>query len=93
MHVDAVVWATGYRPDYAWLDVPGAVLDGQVIHERGISPAPGLSFLGLPWQHSRGSALLGFVHDDAAHLAERIQDLSSSRPTEPADIPSRQPYP
>jgi putative flavoprotein involved in K+ transport len=72
LDVDAVVWATGYRPDHAWLDVPGAVRDGQVVHERGISPVPGLHFLGLPWQYTRGSALLGFVKDDAAWLTERL---------------------
>ena len=37
-----------------------------------MTAAPGLCFLGLSWQHSRGSALLGFVDDDAAHLADRI---------------------
>jgi putative flavoprotein involved in K+ transport len=78
LDVDAVVWATGYRPDYAWLDVPGAVADGQVVHERGISPVPGLHFLGLPWQYTRGSALLGFVKDDAAWLAERLAAESAA---------------
>jgi putative flavoprotein involved in K+ transport len=72
LDVDAVVWATGYRPDYAWLDIPGALRDGQVLHSRGISPVPGLHFLGLPWQYTRGSALLGFVKDDASWLAERL---------------------
>src|SRR3954447_1776174 len=72
LQVDAVVWATGYRPDHAWLDVPGALADGQVRHERGVSPVPGLFFLGLPWQHTRGSALLGFVKDDAGWLAGRL---------------------
>ncbi|WP_245753340.1 flavin-containing monooxygenase [Geodermatophilus ruber] len=64
-----VVWATGFRPDWRWLDVPDAVADGRVRHTRGVSPVPGLYFLGLPWQHTRGSALLGFVAEDAAHLA------------------------
>ena len=69
---DAVVWATGFRSHYDWLDVPGAVVDGRPRHTRGISAVPGLSFLGLPWQHTRGSALLGFVQHDAAWLAEHI---------------------
>jgi putative flavoprotein involved in K+ transport len=71
--VAAVVWATGFRPDHGWLDVPGAVVDGRAPHARGVSPVPGLFFLGLPWQHTRGSALLGFVREDAAWLAERLQ--------------------
>lgn len=70
--VDAVVWATGYRPDYAWLHVPGVVVAGQVRHEAGVTDVAGLYFLGLPWQTCRGSALLGFVGDDAAALSERM---------------------
>ena len=64
-----VVWATGYRSDYSWIDIPGVIGDGKVIHRRGVTEVPGLYFLGLSWQHTRGSALLGFVHDDAAYLA------------------------
>jgi putative flavoprotein involved in K+ transport len=68
--LDAVVWATGFRPDYSWIDAP-AVTDGAGAprHHGGRSLAvPGLWFLGLPWQRTRGSALLGFVQRDAAHL-------------------------
>jgi putative flavoprotein involved in K+ transport len=67
-----VIWATGYRPDYSWIGIPGVTRDGQVIHRRGVTEVPGLYFVGLTWQHTRGSALLGFVHEDAAYLAERI---------------------
>jgi putative flavoprotein involved in K+ transport len=72
LHVGTVIWATGYRPDYSWIHIPGVTRDGQVIHRRGVTGVPGLYFLGLSWQHTRGSALLGFVHDDAAYLAGRI---------------------
>ena len=48
------------------------VVVGHVVHRRGVSEVPGLYFLGLSWQHTRGSALLGFVNDDAAYLAEQI---------------------
>jgi putative flavoprotein involved in K+ transport len=71
--VEVVVWATGYRSDYAWVHIPGVVREGHVVHRRGVTEVPGLYFLGLSWQHTRGSALLGFVHDDAAFLADRIQ--------------------
>ena len=67
-----VVWATGYRFDHSWIDVPGVLRDGRVVHTRGITEVPGLYFLGLPWQHTRGSALLGFVADDAAHVAAHL---------------------
>jgi putative flavoprotein involved in K+ transport len=42
------------------------------VHRRGVTEVPGLFFLGLSWQYTRGSALLGFVNDDAAYLADRI---------------------
>jgi putative flavoprotein involved in K+ transport len=67
------VWATGYRADYSWLDVPGALDDGQPVHRGGVTDVPGLYFLGQPWQRSRGSSLLGFVQHDAAHLAGLIR--------------------
>jgi putative flavoprotein involved in K+ transport len=72
MDVDVVVWATGYRSDYSWISVPGVIRDGHVTHHRGVTDIPGLYFLGLSWQHTRGSALLGFVDDDASYLADRI---------------------
>jgi putative flavoprotein involved in K+ transport len=71
--VGVVVWATGYRPNYDWIHIPGVVREGHVVHRRGVTEVPGLYFLGLSWQHTRGSALLGFVADDATFLADRIQ--------------------
>lgn len=84
-----VVWATGFRPDYSWLEVPGVVTDDGgshgVVHRRGVTDVPGLYFLGLPWQHTRGSALLGFVKHDAAWLADRILQHRAERvPEHPA---------
>ena len=83
-----VIWTTGYRPDHSWIHVPGVVGDGHVIHRRGVTDVPGLYFLGLPWQHSRGSALLGFVHEDAAYLADRIASRAPAR--QPAARPAFQ---
>jgi putative flavoprotein involved in K+ transport len=86
--VGVVVWATGYRPDYAWIHIPGVVREGQVVHRRGVTEVPGLYFLGLSWQHTRGSALLGFVNDDAAFLADRIQ--AQHRAATSATVPATQ---
>src|SRR5918993_4144667 len=72
LDVSAVVWATGYRSDYSWITIPGVTANGHVVHRRGITDVPGLYFLGLSWQYTRGSALLGFVADDAAYLTQRI---------------------
>lgn len=70
--VDAVLWATGFRADHGWIDVPG-VVDGPLVnHRRGVTTAPGLYFIGLPWQHTRGSALLGFVKDDAEFVSSAV---------------------
>jgi putative flavoprotein involved in K+ transport len=71
--VDAIVWATGYRSDFSWIDVPGVKgASDRIVHRRGVTDASGLFFVGLTWQHTRGSALIGFVNDDAAFIAGRI---------------------
>jgi putative flavoprotein involved in K+ transport len=87
--VDAVVWATGYRPDYSWIDAPVLDAGGRARHRRGVTDVPGLYFLGLYWQHTRGSALLGWVKDDAEYIATQIQALADSPGTrqQPADHP------
>jgi putative flavoprotein involved in K+ transport len=72
LEVDAVIWATGYRPDYSWIDLPVFDPDGTVRHKRGVTDVPGLYLLGLTWQHTRGSALLGWVKVDAEFIAEQI---------------------
>jgi putative flavoprotein involved in K+ transport len=72
LEVDAVIWATGYRPDHSWIEAAVADSDGRVRHRRGVTDVPGLYFLGLSWQHTRGSALLGWVKDDAEFIAEQI---------------------
>jgi putative flavoprotein involved in K+ transport len=68
----AIVWATGFGLDHSWVELPIFDEHGRVVHERGVTASPGLYFLGLPWQHTRGSALLGWVEDDAEYLAQQI---------------------
>jgi putative flavoprotein involved in K+ transport len=67
-----VLWATGFGLDHSWIEAPVFEADGRLVHERGVTAAEGLYFLGLPWQHTRGSALLGWIKDDAEYLARRI---------------------
>ena len=84
LDVRGVVWATGFRVDHSWVDVPVFDQSGRAVHERGVTTSPGLYFLGQLWQHTRGSALLGWVKDDAAHIANKIaasQPTAASRPT------------
>lgn len=79
VEVDAVVWATGYRPEYSWIDLPVLDSNRRLRHRRGVTDVPGLYFLGLTWQHTRGSALIGWVKDDAEFLAERIETLQEAK--------------
>jgi putative flavoprotein involved in K+ transport len=72
LEVDGVIWATGYRPDYSWLDLSVFHADGRLRHRRGVTDVSGLYFLGLTWQHTRGSALIGWVENDADFIAEQI---------------------
>ena len=75
--VDAVVWATGFKLDHAFVELPVFDHAGGVAHQRGATSVPGVYFLGLPWQHTRGSALLGWVKDDARHIAQAITNHAS----------------
>jgi putative flavoprotein involved in K+ transport len=72
LDVGSVLWATGFRVDHSFIDVPVLDLDGRLVHRRGVTDSPGLYFLGLTWQHTRGSALLGWVKDDAEFIAQQI---------------------
>jgi putative flavoprotein involved in K+ transport len=73
---DTVVWATGFAADNTWIDIPDVKdKQGRILHTRGVTPSPGLYLLGLTWQHTRGSALLGWVGNDAAFLAGQITRL------------------
>lgn len=69
--VGTVLWTTGYRPDYGWLDFP--ILDefGAPRHVRGVTEVPGLTAIGMLLQLNNGSANLIGVHLDAAYLASR----------------------
>jgi putative flavoprotein involved in K+ transport len=73
-----VIWATGFRLDHSIVQLP--IFDGElrVEHRRGVTAVGGLYFLGLPWMHTRGSALLGWVKDDAAYLADRIAERAAT---------------
>jgi putative flavoprotein involved in K+ transport len=82
LDVDAVIWATGYRSDYSWIEPPVVDAEGRARHRRGVTDVPGLYFLGLSWQHTRGSALLGWVADDAEFIAGQIATVPVSPVTE-----------
>lgn len=69
-----IIWATGYRPNFKWIE--GLELDANSYPNnfRGVSNIEGLYFIGLPWMYTRGSATLGGVSKDASYLAKIISD-------------------
>lgn len=77
--IRTVIWATGYRPDYSWLNVPMLDRRARLRHDGGVVDAPGVYALGLPFLRRRKSSLIDGVGDDArdlaAHLAGYIGDV------------------
>ncbi|MGQ9009255.1 flavin-containing monooxygenase [Bacillus stercoris] len=73
LEVNNIIWATGFRNSLSWIKIKG-VLDkeNRIIHHRGVSPVEGLYFIGLPWQHRRGSALLQGVGNDAEYIVKQM---------------------
>jgi putative flavoprotein involved in K+ transport len=68
-----IVWCTGFRPDYGWIDLPVLDARGHPRHRRGVAPeAPGLHFVGLRFQHRMTSSLIGGVGADARFVAEQV---------------------
>jgi putative flavoprotein involved in K+ transport len=70
--VRTIIWATGFRRHYPWLQVPGRGPDGDVAHVRGVTDVPGLYVLGQRWQHRMISHQIGGVGDDARYVADCI---------------------
>jgi putative flavoprotein involved in K+ transport len=85
VNIKSVVFSTGYRSDYRWIEVPVFDGTGYPVHERGVTGVDGLYFVGLPWLYTWGSGRFSGVAADSEHLAERIdarraEDRSRARP-------------
>jgi putative flavoprotein involved in K+ transport len=78
--IQSLVWATGFRPDYSWLDVPVLDRKGQIRHDGGVADAPGLYVLGLPYLRRRKSSFIHGAEDDArdlnAHLLAHLDKVA-----------------
>jgi putative flavoprotein involved in K+ transport len=72
--IRTVIWATGFRPDYSWLDVPVFDRKGHIRHDGGIVDAPGLYLLGLPLMRRRKSSFIFGIEDDAQDISEHLVD-------------------
>ncbi len=77
-NITAVVWAVGYHMDFRWIDVPVFDGKGYPTHERGVTTAEGLYFIGLPWLYTWGSARFSGVACDAEYIADCITIKSSA---------------
>jgi putative flavoprotein involved in K+ transport len=81
--IKTIIWATGFRPDYSWLEVPVLDRKGRVRHDGGVvAEAPGMYLLGMPFLRRRKSSLIDGAGDDArdlsAHLASYLRGQSRS---------------
>ncbi len=84
LDVDAVVWCTGFQPAFDWIRLPILDPSGLPRHERGLAVGvPGLSFVGLPFQRSFVSPLVGGVGADAAVIVDAIAERLASDPAVP----------
>jgi putative flavoprotein involved in K+ transport len=70
--IETIVWATGYRPDFSWLEVPAFDRSGQLKHDRGVVEAPGLYVLGLPFLRRRKSSFIHGAEDDVREIADPL---------------------
>jgi putative flavoprotein involved in K+ transport len=70
--IGTVLWATGYRPDFGWIDLPFFDEHGWPVQERGVTASRGLYFVGLHWLHKRKSSLFLGVGEDAEHVVSHI---------------------
>lgn len=78
LDVANVVWATGFRPHFPWIDLDVFDENGEPRHTRGVvEEAPGLYFVGLPWLHRLDSSLMGGVDRDAEYVARHVRERVS----------------
>ena len=77
---EAVLWATGFGPDFNWIELPIFGKDCYPVHHRGVAEGEeGLYFLALPFQHTLTSALIGGVGADARYIAEHLRSRDHLR--------------
>jgi putative flavoprotein involved in K+ transport len=78
--IRTILWATGFRPDYSWLEVPVVDTKGQLRHQGGVVDSPGLYALGLPVLRRRRSTFICGIEDDAREVIDHLtRDLARRR--------------
>jgi putative flavoprotein involved in K+ transport len=81
--IRTIIWATGFRPDYSWLDVPVLDHKGRIRHDGGIAEAPGMYLMGIPFLRRRKSSLIDGAGDDARDLSAHLASYLGK----PASVP------
>ncbi len=79
---ETVLFATGYRPDYSWLDIPVLDRKGKIQHDEGVVTTPGLYVIGLPFLRRRKSSFIHGSEDDARYLTGHLESFLSSQGTQ-----------
>jgi len=80
--INTIIWATGYAYDFGWAGIPVFDDSGRPIQQRGVTPVPGLYFLGLHWMHTFKSGLLSGVGADAEFLADHMHRVTNDDPAQ-----------
>jgi putative flavoprotein involved in K+ transport len=78
--IKTIIWATGYRPDYSWLELPVLDRQGMIQHDGGIVSSPGVYLLGTPFLRRRKSTLIDGAGDDARDLSDHLVSYLQGRP-------------
>ena len=81
--IRSIVWATGFRPDYSWLEVPVFDRKGRIRHDGGVVDSPGLYLMGMQFMRRRKSALIDGAGDDARDLSAHLASYLDGKATGP----------
>ena len=77
--VSTIIWCTGFKSDFSWIDLPVLSESGFPIHKRGVSSVSGIYFVGFPWLYKRKSGLICGVAEDAEYISKKIIDKINSQ--------------
>jgi len=81
--IKTIIWASGFRPDYSWLEVPVLDRKGRIRHDGGVVEAPGLYLMGIPFLRRRKSSLIDGAGDDARDLSAHLASYLGHRASVP----------
>jgi len=88
--ISAVIWAVGFHTDFSWITAPAFNDKGYPLHQRGVSQAAGLYFIGLPWLWTWGSGRFEGVGEDAEYLADAIARRIDQAAVVDSEVPSNE---